>query len=67
MCTALEELKKEGIEQGIERGIGQGIEKGKILARYEDGMSPEEIACRMGLPLKKVEEVLAESNVSVIV
>lgn len=70
MCTALEELKREGIEQGIEqgieRGIGQGIEKGKILARYEDGMTPEEIARRMGLPLQKVKDVLAESEVPVM-
>lgn len=67
MCTALEELKQEGIEQGIVQGIGQGIEKGKILARYEDGMSPEEIASRMGLPKKKVEAVLAENKVYVLV
>lgn len=62
MCTALEELKREGIERGIEQGIRQGIEKGKILARYEDGMTPEEIARRMDLPLQKVKDVLAENK-----
>lgn len=28
MCTALERLKAEGVEQGIEQGIEQGMEKG---------------------------------------
>ncbi len=27
MCTALERLKAEGVEQGIEQGIEQGMEK----------------------------------------
>ena len=48
MCKALEELKLEGIE------------KGKIVARYEDGMTPEEIAHKMGLTVKQVEQVLEE-------
>lgn len=68
MCRALEELKQEGIAEGIEQGIEQGIEKGmekglergKILARFEDGMSPEEIAHKMGLTVKQVEQVLEE-------
>lgn len=68
MCRALEELKKEGIAEGIEQGIEQGIEKGmekglergKILARFEDGMSPEEIAHKMDLTVKQVEQVLEE-------
>ena len=73
MCRALEELKQEGweegrkkgIEQGIEQGIAQGlvrgVENGKILARYEDGMKPEAIAVRMGLPVEQVEKVLEEN------
>lgn len=68
MCRALEELKQEGIAEGIEQGIEQGIEKGmekglergKILARFEDGMSPEEIAHKMDLTVKQVEQVLEE-------
>lgn len=68
MCRALEELKQEGIAEGIEQGIEQGIEKGmekglergKILARLEDGMSPEEIAHKMDLTVKQVEQVLEE-------
>lgn len=56
MCKALEELKLEGIAEGMEKGI----EKGKIVARYEDGMTPEEIAHKMGLTVKQVEQVLEE-------
>ena len=49
MCRALEELKQEGKQEG------------KILARYEDGMEPEAIAARMGLPVEQVEKVLEEN------
>lgn len=56
MCKALEELKLEGVAEGMEKGI----EKGKIVARYEDGMTPEEIAHKMGLTVKQVEQVLEE-------
>ena len=41
-------------------GLEKGMEKGKILARYEDGMAPEEIAYKMGLTVKQVEAVLEE-------
>ena len=60
MCKALEELKLEGVAEGMEKGIEKGIEKGKIVARYEDGMTPEEIAHKMGLTVKQVEQVLEE-------
>lgn len=30
MCTALEELKKEGIQEGIQEGIKTGIQEGEI-------------------------------------
>lgn len=55
MCTALEELKKAGIEIM------------KIFARYEDGMQPEEIACKMGLTVKQIEEILKKCVQSVSV
>ena len=29
MCTALEELRRDGIKEGMEKGIEKGIEKGK--------------------------------------
>ena len=33
-----------------------------ILARYEDGMKPEEIAEKMGLSVEQVEKVLEENK-----
>ena len=57
MCTALEELKREGRQEGLQEG--------KILARYEDGMRPEEIAHKMGITVKQVEEVLKENDMLV--
>ncbi|MBS6736279.1 MAG: sigma-70 family RNA polymerase sigma factor [Clostridiales bacterium] len=54
MCTALEELERKGMEKGMKTG--------KILARYEDGMSPEEIARKMGLTVKQVEKILEENG-----
>ena len=54
MCTALEELERKGMEKGMKTG--------KILSRYEDGMSPEEIARKMGLTVKQVEKILEENG-----
>ena len=54
MCTALEELERKGMEKGMKTG--------KILARYEDGMSPEEIARKMGLTVEQVEKILEEDG-----
>ena len=54
MCTALEALERKGMEKGMKTG--------KILARYEDGMSPEEIARKMGLTVEQVEKILEENG-----
>ena len=54
MCTALEELERKGMEKGMKTG--------KILARYEDGMSPEEIARKMGLTVNQVKKILEENG-----
>lgn len=54
LCTALEELERKGMEKGMKTG--------KILARYEDGMSPEEIARKMGLTVEQVEKILEENG-----
>ena len=54
MCTALEELERKSMEKGMKTG--------KILARYEDGMSPEEIARKMGLTVEQVEKILEENG-----
>ena len=61
MCTALEELKREGVREGISEGMLQG----KIIDRYEDGMSPEEIARKMGLTVQQIEEVLVKNKCSI--
>ena len=59
MCTALEELERKGMEKGMKTG--------KILARYEDGMSPEEIARKMGLTVEQVEKILEENEMLTMV
>ncbi|HIV12830.1 MAG TPA: sigma-70 family RNA polymerase sigma factor [Candidatus Pullilachnospira stercoravium] len=59
MCTALEELERKGMEKGMKTG--------KILARYEDGMSPEEIARKMGLTVEQVEKILEENGMLTMV
>lgn len=51
-------------EKGIEKGIGLGELRGKILARFEDGKTPEEIAGRMNLTLEQVRAVLAGQTIS---
>ena len=58
MCTALEELERKGMERGIEKGM----KTGKVLARYEDGISPGEIARKMGLTVEQVEKILEENG-----
>lgn len=50
MCTALEDLKKEGRIEG------------RILTYFEFGVSPEEIAKKVKLTVKEVENVLEENE-----
>lgn len=42
MCTALEDLKKEGIEEGIKEGIQEGEIKGSIRTCKKIHISQEE-------------------------
>lgn len=47
MCSALEELKREGIEEGIQRGIQKGILQGKmegIIKTYKEFGASREAA-----------------------
>jgi predicted transposase YdaD len=46
----------------VEKGIEQGIEKGKITARYEDGLSIEDIAERTKVSVEIVKSVLIEEG-----
>ena len=67
MCTALEKLKqqgieqgkKEGIEQGKKQGIEQGIEQGKLAIIKNlllSGLSMEEIKNVAGVTEKEIEK-----------
>ena len=50
---------EKGIEIGTEKGIEIGINKGEIKVYYNElKLSPEEIAKKMNLPLKKVVETV---------
>ena len=55
MCTALDELKNEGITEGRREG--------RILTYFEFGVSLEEIAEKTGITVKEVEKVLKENGV----
>lgn len=50
MCKALEDLRIESINIG------------KILARYEDGMSIQDIAKKTGQTVDFVKDTLRENN-----
>ena len=54
MCTVLDEVEARGLEKGIE--------KGKITARYEDGVPIEEIAKRTHVSVDVVVSVLKEAG-----
>lgn len=44
--------------QGWERGLEEGREEGKILTYAEFGLSPEEIAVRVSMPVEDVKRIL---------
>jgi hypothetical protein len=70
MCNlsqvVLEQGYEQGVEQGIEQGIRQGISmgelKGKVIARFEDGMPIEEIAQKSHVSVDEVTEILKEKK-----
>ncbi|WP_051226693.1 hypothetical protein [Butyrivibrio sp. MC2013] len=57
-----EEGFKEGVEEGIEKGLIKGRKEGKIIARYEDGMSIEAIAKKYDISVDKIKEILQSEN-----
>ena len=59
----IEQGMQQGIEQGTEQGKAQGIQIGRILAHYEDGIMPKDIAKKMNIGLEKIEEVLMQNGV----
>ena len=60
MCTALEELKKEGIQEGIQKGIQEGIQKGRVLAYADAGLSMESIMQKTRLTREQIQKILEE-------
>lgn len=54
MCSYATAMETKGIEKGIEKGR----EEGKITARFEDGMSIENIAEKSKVSVEYVKEVL---------
>jgi len=58
MCEALRELMKDDIDKAVE----QAVEQAKITARFEDGLSFEEIATRTNVSVEKVKDVLKEQG-----
>ena len=52
MCTALEELKKEGIQEGIQ--------KGRVLAYADAGLSMESIMQKTSLTREQIQKILEE-------
>jgi len=66
--TILEKWINQGIEQGIQQGIEigekrgekRGILKGKILTMLEFGLKKEEIAKKLNIEIKEIENILKE-------
>ncbi len=54
VCKALEDLYDDGVAEGIV--IGR--EEGRILTYFEFGLSPEDIAIKVGKSVEFVNEVL---------
>ena len=49
---------REGLQQGRE----QGFESGKVIARFEDGMSIEEIAEKTKVSIETVKSILTKEG-----
>ena len=66
MCNLSEVLIESGDKQGFERGDKQGFKRGelsgKITARFEDGMSIEQIAEKTKVSIDFVKETLKDSR-----
>ena len=62
MCNLSEVLIEKGIERGDKEGFERGKLSGKITARYEDGMSIEQIAEKSNVAVDIVKEILRENG-----
>ncbi len=63
MCNLSEVMLEKGIEQGITKGIEQGKMQGMVIARYEDGMSIEQIAEKSNTSVDEVKEILRQNGI----
>ena len=69
MCTALEELKREGIQEGMRQGMQQGIREGEFQAKREItvalaamGLSEEQISRATKVDINTVREWLGRDS-----
>ena len=69
MCTALEELKREGIQEGMRQGMQQGIREGEFQAKREItvalaamGLSEEQISGATKVDINTVREWLGRDS-----
>lgn len=46
----------------IDKGIGLGEISGKVIARFEDGMSVEEIAEKTNISIDEVKKILKDKE-----
>ena len=60
VCEAIRQIKEEGRMEGRAEGKAEGKAEGMALAYNEMGLSPEEIAERIGITLQEVEKYLSQ-------
>lgn len=58
----IEKGRQEGRVEGRVEGRREGELNGKIIARFEDGLRPEEIAKKMDISVEQVNAVLEEKG-----
>lgn len=61
MCTALEQLKQEYLEQGVEQGVEEERQK-NIRSMYESGIEIKEIARILNQPFEYVEMICTQQS-----
>jgi hypothetical protein len=62
MCNLSEVLIEQGFERGDKQGFERGELSGKVTARYEDGMSIEQIAEKSNVAIEVVKDILKNNG-----
>lgn len=57
MASGIEKGRREGRAEGRQEGRREGRTEGRILAYFENGLSLEEIAAKLNMPIEKVTEI----------